>query len=435
MNGRTGMIGLTPSMPSGWAALFWGVLTFSVLILLHEGGHFVAARLFGVKVHEFMLGLPGPALRWRSKKSGVVYGVTAIPLGGYVRIAGMEPGAEDELLGAALHHIVAKGHVDEPELAVQLGIGRDRAAAILASLAEWGAIAAAADSHGYGAVIDAPADLGPAELLDRARSVTYRGRKTWQRVVILAMGVLCNLAAAILIFTVTLSVWGLPQYSPTLTLKEVTAAGPSAMAGIRAGDSLVSLDGVAMKDWEQVLDAVAARKPGDTVVVMARRAGGLERFEVVLGAKSDGHPLLGVMIDTVDVPVPLSEAFSTSLQWTGLVFVAIADFFRPSTFSASISSARSVVGISYEVAKAAEAGPIQYAWMIAFLSLSLGALNILPIPPLDGGKVAVEIVERLFRRPLRKELSYALSALGAMLLFSLIFYLMYADIMRYIVKG
>ena len=63
-------------------------------------GHFLAARAFGVKVHEFMVGLPGPALRLHTKNMD--WGVTAVPLGGYVRIAGMEPGAEDELLGDAL---------------------------------------------------------------------------------------------------------------------------------------------------------------------------------------------------------------------------------------------------------------------------------------------------------------------------------------------
>ena len=71
-----------------------------ILVVIHEGGHFLAARVFGVKVHEFMIGLPGPAFRFQGKRT--TYGVTAIPLGGYVRIAGMEPGPEDPLLGPAL---------------------------------------------------------------------------------------------------------------------------------------------------------------------------------------------------------------------------------------------------------------------------------------------------------------------------------------------
>ena len=59
------------TMPTGMAAIFWGVVTFSLLVVIHEGGHFLAARAFKVKVHEFMIGLPGPGLRVRSRKSGV----------------------------------------------------------------------------------------------------------------------------------------------------------------------------------------------------------------------------------------------------------------------------------------------------------------------------------------------------------------------------
>src|SRR5690349_13259238 len=103
-----------------WSAVFWGVVTFSLLVFLHEGGHFLAARLFGVKVHEFMLGLPGPAIRFHTKETTL--GVTAIPLGGYVRIAGMEPGAEDDLLGRALKAAVTAGRIDSARLAEELSV-------------------------------------------------------------------------------------------------------------------------------------------------------------------------------------------------------------------------------------------------------------------------------------------------------------------------
>ena len=58
------------AVANGANVVFWGVITFSILVVLHEGGHFLAARACGVKVHEFMVGLPGPALRFRTKKSG-----------------------------------------------------------------------------------------------------------------------------------------------------------------------------------------------------------------------------------------------------------------------------------------------------------------------------------------------------------------------------
>jgi regulator of sigma E protease len=118
-----------------------------------------------------------------------------------------------------------------------------------------------------------------------------------------------------------------------------------------------------------------------------------------------------------------------------MVFQAIGGFFRPSTFQSSINGSMSVVGASVEVARAAEAGPMYYAFIVALLSLSLGVINVLPIPPLDGGKIAMEIIERIVGKPLPRNVSLSISAAGALMLFGLIGYLMYADIARFVVHG
>ena len=427
---------LLANMPTGIAAVFWGVVTFSVLVLLHEGGHFLAARAFGVKVHEFMLGLPGPALRRRSKRSGISYGVTAIPLGGYVRIAGMEPGREDALLGAALGLLVDRGRIDAADLAELLadrGADKDRASSLLATLEDWGAAEPMKDWPEYRALVERGPGESDDELLAGCRSKVYRGQPAWKRVTILAAGVLVNLMTAILIFTVTLSVWGQP--TATLTLDVVQNGSAAAKAGLKSGDIIAAIDGHAVSGWDAVLTSVAASQPGRRMSVTYVRSGQKATAIALLGRKTDGHAVLGVGPRVRNVPVPPLTALKDSITWTGMVFVAIAQFFNPKTFSTAIGGARSVVGISYEVANAAKAGPLQYAWMIALLSLSLGVMNILPIPPLDGGKVLMEVIEKVARRPIRKELSYAISGLGTLLLFSLIFYLMYADVVRYIVKG
>lgn len=427
---------LLANMPTGVAAVFWGVVTFSLLVLLHEGGHFLAARMFGVKVHEFMLGLPGPALKRRSKRSGITYGVTAIPLGGYVRIAGMEPGAEDPLLGAAMGLLADRGRLAASDIAQglsSLGVDSDRAGSLLATLEDWGAAEPVKGEPGSESTITRATGESDDDLLTRVRRGVYRGQPVWKRIVILAAGVTINLLTAMLIFTITLSVWGLP--APTLTLDVVQAGSAAARAGLRHGDTIVALDGSKIAKWESLLASVVAKKPGASIRVTYKRGGTTSTALAVLGRKADGHALLGVSPTSKNVPVPVLSAMKQSVTWTGMVFVAIAQFFNPKTFSTAIGGARSVVGISYEVANAVKAGPLQYAWLIALLSLSLGVMNILPIPPLDGGKVLMEIVEMLARRPIRKSLSYVISGLGTALLFSLIFYLMYADVVRYIIKG
>jgi len=421
----------TTNLPSGGAALFWGIVTFSILILLHEGGHFLAARAFGVKVHEFMLGLPGPALTWRSKRSGVRYGITMIPLGGYVRIAGMEPGAEDPLLAGALGVVVGREHTDAEDLAAALGIDHDHASALLVTLEDYGAVLSPAKQLVVAPIVSRQAGEDNDRLLARVRSGVYRGQSTWKRITILSMGVLANVAAAVLILVVALTVWGVP--TPIPTIDAVAAGTPGAVAGMRAGDIITSVDGVTVTEWSQVTRAMVSSKAGSLVTIVVQRSGKPLSLTAHLAARPGGGGMLGVTASTIDVPMPASEAVKAAFSMTGQVFAAVGNLVNPRTFTASLQGARSVVGISYEVARAVADGPLSYAWMMALLSLSLGVMNILPIPPLDGGKVASELIEAVARRPIPRKVSLAFSATGALLLFSLVFYLMYADVVRYIV--
>ena len=419
------------TMPTGGAALFWGIVTFSLLILLHEGGHFVAARAFGVKVHEFMLGLPGPALTWRSRRSGVRYGVTMIPLGGYVRIAGMEPGSEDALLAAALSFVAGRPDTDVDHLSDALDVDNNRASALLTTLEDYGAAEPAPDGKSSVPLAVREAGEDDDAFLTRVRSGVFRGQAPWKRVTILSMGVLTNLVTAVVILVVALALWGVPTAIPSV--KAVGAGTPAAIAGIRAGDTIASVDGVRITTWEQVRQIMLSSTAGKHVSVGIVRAGRTMTVETVLVARAGGGAMLGVTAATINVPMPLAGAFTMSFSMIGQVFVAVGRLVDPRTFAVSIQGARSIVGISYEVANAAAEGPLAYAWMVALLSLSLGVMNILPIPPLDGGKVAAELVEGVIRRPIPRRISLALSAVGTLLLFSLIFYLMYADVMRYIV--
>lgn len=418
-------------MPDGLAALFWGVITFSLLVVIHEGGHFFAARMFGVKVHEFMVGLPGPAIRFHGKKT--TYGVTAIPLGGYVRIAGMEPGPEQPLLADALEAISRRGTADAQLIALELGIEEKEADQLLVTLADWDAIEPVeGDDFAYRSRYTAEDAADPAALLDRARSITYRALPTWKRIIVLSAGVVLNLLTAVLVFTVVLTAFGISQ--PTLDVAEVSKGSAAEKAGVRPGDTLVSIDGESLDEWMDVTRIISERAPGDSVPVVVSRGGERVALEARLGTREGtDQALLGVGPEFVQERLGPLQAIAMAFSFIGLTFVAIAGFFNPETFSASIGGATSVIGASYVAAEAAKSGPMDYASIVALLSLSLGAINVLPIPPLDGGKVAVELIERIAHRQLPRAISLGLSATGAILLFALIGYLMYSDVVRFII--
>lgn len=404
----------------------WGIITFSILVVLHEMGHFLAARAFGVKVHEFMVGLPGPALRLHTKNMD--WGVTAVPLGGYVRIAGMEPGEEDALLGRALVAVRDAGSTGARELAASLGTDEERAEAILASLEEWKAISAKSDGHYVFAVEGDVAALDSVALLDRARSFTYRGQSTTRRIIILAMGVLTNLAVALLTLTLVLSIWGYSEL--TTRLDSVQPGTPAADAGLKVGDTLVAVDGAEFDSWERFQMLMARTEPGQAIMLTVERDGAALDFPVTL-AEKDGHGYIGVGPTAVEVRPTVFGSLGYSLRYTGLLVRTIFDLLNPSTFSGTVKSFVGVVGVSVMAEEAAKAGPLSYAGLIAVLSLSLGLMNIVPIPPLDGGKIAMEIVERIMGKPLSRAVTLGFSAVGAVMLFSLIGYIMFLDIVRF----
>lgn len=415
--------------------IFWGVLTFSILIVLHEGGHFGVAKMFGVKVHEFMLGLPGPAIRFATKNT--TYGITMIPLGGYVRIAGMEPGPEDELLAAALGIVASQEKADPDALAAALGVDRTRAAAMLAMLADWGAIEPATDDLvSYVIHHDVQNHEDADEMLAAARKRTYRGLSTTKRIAVLAAGVLVNLVTAIIIFTVVLSIWGYDV--PSMTISEIGVGTPAEAVGLRSGDVINSINGRKFDDWYGLINYLSITPPDSTGTLVYERDGSTTTIDVTFAENPDtGGALLGITSGRVrHVSLSPVQAFAESLQWTRDSFMLIMAFFNPETFKIVAQNARSVVGVSVEAARVVKYGKaVGYAQFIALLSLSLGIMNILPIPPLDGGKIVVELFERVAGRALGRKLQIGLSLAGALMLFSLIGYLMYADVLRYFVNA
>ena len=411
--------------------IFWFIVTFSILVVMHEGGHFLVARAFGVHVHEFMIGLPGPAIRIHGRKTD--YGVTAVPLGGYVRISGMEPGPEDERLGSVLAYVTRRQRATTDEVARDLGLELDDADALLATLVDWAAIKRDADDeYTFDGLQPATLAEDQTALLNLARSGTYRGLSAFKRILVLSAGVVVNLISALLVFVLVLTLYGIP--TETLKIDVLSAGGGASAAGLRVGDTIRSVDGRAIPDWESLAAAIVKRHPGDRVSVVVLRDGAPRTYVVTLGS-SEKRTVLGVQGTVENVRQSVPSAFSQSFGFIGAVFRAIAGFFNPATFQTSVKGSTGVIGIAQMAGEQARRGPIDYAFFIALLSLSLGAMNILPIPPLDGGKVALELIEAVRRRPLPRNLSIGISLVGTAVLITLIGYLMYTDVMRIVVNG
>lgn len=344
-------------------------------IVLHEYGHMRVALWSGMKVRRFFVGF-GPTV-WSVRRGETEYGLKAIPLGGFCDIAGMT--AYDEL-----------SPEDEPK-------------------AMW-------------------------------------RQAWWKRVAVLLAGPVMNIILAIVLFYTVALGWGLVnrdvQPIPTDQVAAVVGdtcagseqcgagLGPAGEAGIEAGDRITSVDGIAVASWADLSEVVSAR-PGETVPVTVDRAGETVTTTTTLTSSTvDGQArgALGVRLSEEGIPseilndpayqavntydalsaVPATFAFTGEMvdaTIQGLIsFPSKIPAVAASIFGADRAedSPVSVVGASYIGGQAAEQG----AWwlfllFLAGLNLFLGAFNLVPLTPFDGGHIAVVFYEKI-RDALRK---------------------------------
>ncbi len=369
------------------SALFWGLIVLSLLVFIHEAGHYLLARLCSMRVTEFFLGLP---CKWRlshkSAKYGTEVGVTPLLLGGYTRICGME-GEQDELMASALACVQRHGRVEVATLASEIGCDENRAYGMLATLVDWGSIrpfynpdlgeepgqkewpaafqtiprdANLLTEYDRGHKLDAegatgegeprPIEGDPEKFLASERDHTYLGKGFLQRVATLLAGPLVNIVFAFLIVTLTLTIFGMDYEGKN-----------------------------GMVHWQP--DFITAAQ--------------------------------------------------FTLAYAAEVGNAVVRLIMPQHTLEVLNQSSSVVGISVMASEAASAGPIDLALLVAAVSMSLGFMNLLPIPPLDGGKIVIEIIQLIIRRPVSVKAQNVVSYVGlAFFLFIFVFALR-NDIVRY----
>lgn len=408
------------------STVFWGIVTLSILILLHEGGHFLSARLFGVRVREFMLGLPGPKLSFQL--GDTTYGVTAIPLGGYVRIVGMEGDATNDKLEPLLAYVTMKQEGSPQSLYDYFDWSESEITGMLIALADWGAIELTDET--WSSLYVPELAENPQALYQFATKDTYVALPFWKRVTILSSGVLVNIICAVVIFTVVLAGWG--TYEDQGAVKPVTG-GPAQQAGLYPGDDITAINGATVNSFNDITAVVQSYGPNETIELTLMRSQDVLTKTVVLGQNPETKvAYLGVTPELTHVRPGLVGAFAKSFDYVRMTFDAILGFFTPSRFTESVKNSTSIVGISVIASQAVAAGPLEYAWLLAAISLSLGLMNLLPLPPLDGGKIVTEILEKILRRRLPMKLTLGASVAGFVLLFSLMAYLITVDIGRLI---
>lgn len=433
------------------SAVFWGVILLSVLVFVHEGGHYLMARAFHVRVTEFYLGLPCRIKLFRkSKKYGTEVGVTPLLLGGYNRICGMESldGLTDEMLAEAFAIVQQEGRVDAEVVADRMGIELAQAYDLLAMLTDWAAIRpyynpdldekpnqkefpAAFETLARDANMLTEYDLGhdfsmegsteageprpvsrPNEQLEAEKSHTYLGCSLPKRLAILVAGPLVNI---ILAFVLTVGVFMAVEQRVPINenvLGSVEQGSIAESAGLREGDELVSVGETSIADWNELATALqAACAAGDDFDISYVRDGKEAVAHIDL-PEDEQVEIIGVSPRIESFHLTLSEAVTATFNYVGMVVSVVARLIMPQHTMEVLNQSSSIVGISVMASEAVSKGFLDVISLMAAISMSLGFMNLLPIPPLDGGKVLTELIEAIIHRPLSMKARMAMSYVG-----------------------
>jgi regulator of sigma E protease len=379
-----------------------GIVGLGFLILVHELGHFMVAKATGMRVEEFSLGFGRYLISCR--RGETVYGISAIPLGGYVRVTGMH---EEEF-----QQRVADARAREAEEGFERKERRpqdpeDRLA---------GKRALSAD-----------------EIASTPEERRYYTHPFWHKLLFIVAGVAMNVIVAYALFYAVGVTQG-ENWRGTV-IAEVAKGSAAAAAGIQPGDRIVSFDGRETKTWEELTTKIIASK-GETVTIVVDRGGVLKELRAELGVNEQGTAYLGVT-STEDVEhrdVGLGEGFSYAARETGntvaLIFRGIGWMFSgdvPVTGSQGLAGPVGIIQIS---ADAFEGGWASYAWFLALIGINLALINMLPLLPLDGGHVVLSIIERIRGKSISLRVFERISMVGLALFAMLFLVAMYNDVGR-----
>ena len=339
------------------------ILLLSVIILVHEFGHFIWAKKFGVHIYEFSIGM-GPILFTHKGKDNIDYNIRAFPIGGFVAMA---------------------GEVYDDD--------------------------------------------------DKIKKEKLMCNKPWyQRLIILVAGVTNNFILAIIVLFVGALIWGSTVSSPTI--KKVVKDSPIQKAGIVKGDTIIAVNDKKATSWDktQIL-LIYKSKNNEYKIDVKHKDGSKDTYYVTPKIKKDKKgnetKVFGFMVEAKK-----EKGFVNALKYAFKKFATVVDTMILTlgglfTGKLSLKALSGPVGMYEVVNQGLSAGLNYMLYLLAFLSINVGFLNILPFPAFDGGRVLFLIIEKIKGSKVNAELENKFHTVGFILLMILMVYITIQDIIRF----
>ena len=323
------------------------IFVFLLVVLLHELGHFSVAKLVGIKVNEFAIGM-GPKI-FQRQNGETQYTLRAFPIGGFVRMEGEEENSDD------------------------------------------------------------PRSFGKASVMSRIATI--------------AAGAIMNFVLAIIVLSIVAFNVGVP----TTTLSGTIEGSPAQEYGIQAGDKVLAINEIEIKEWQDIVDAINYYGIGSELSVKVERNGSLETIQV-MPVEDEGRVVIGI---TPEYEQSIGSAVKAGFQDTWY-FIKLMFQFLGMLFQGKVSTddLAGPIGVINEVGNAAKMGFTNLLNILGFISVNLGFFNLLPIPALDGSKIVFLLIELVRGKPIDPEKEGFIHLVGFVFLISLMLIVTYKDLLR-----
>lgn len=442
------------------------LVAIGILVAVHEWGHYIVARLCGVKVLRFSIGFGRPLWLRRGGPDHTEYCVSAIPVGGYVRLLDERDGqvAEAEahrafnrqpvpariailVAGPLLNFIFAVlaywcmfvlgvpglqpvvGEVQPDSIAARAGLAsEDRIVAVgPRPVATWEGTVVA--------MLDELLDAGDISLRVESADGSSRTLR------LATAGRMAELTEPGALFpALGFRPWA-PEVPPVID--ELTPDGAAARAGLESGDRILAADDQPMRSWPEWVDYVRAR-PGETIRVTLQRGDRRLELPLPVAAVTDDDGLsIGRIGASVALPedlfaglranqrYPAGRALGVALDKTvNMSVLTVRMMVRMVTGDVSVKNISGPINIAQFAGYSASGGLVSFLGFLAIVSISLGILNLLPVPMLDGGQIVYQLAEAVKGRPLSERAQAIGQQMGLLFLLLLMSFAFYNDISR-----
>ena len=343
-------------------SLLYFILILGAIVLVHEFGHFIFSKLFGVYVYEFSIGMGPKILHWKKKGGETEYCIRAIPIGGFVSLAGED--ADDN------------------------------------------------------------------SKIDKKRKLY--SKPVWQRLIIMIAGATFNFLFAFVILFVSALIYGSISTKPIVA--NVSEGYPAYDAGIKEGDTIVSINKQKVSSWNEVKLYIQTSEGKELNIVLKDKTGTKREVKVIpIEVKDDEGNIsyaVGIGLDNTvrrGLWTSLKHATQTTCSLYKLMLTTLKQLI---TGKFSVSDLSGPVGIYSVVDSQSKQGLESILYLIAYLSMNVGVINLIPFPAFDGGRVLFLIIEKIRRKPIKAKTEGMINSIGFILLMLLMVFVTINDVIK-----